>query len=49
LNFPKIFDAYEVYRKHKDQIYANSGLRDFELKLFTFETEETSQSRFGPR
>jgi len=49
LNFPKIFDAYEIYRKHKDQVYGNTGLRDFELKLFTFEAPETPQSRFGPR
>jgi len=49
LNFPRIFDAYEIYRKHKDEIYGTAGLRDFELKLFTFETEETPQSRFGPR
>ena len=49
LNFPKIFDAYEIYRKHKDEIYEISGLRDFELKLFTFEAEEASQSRFRPR
>ena len=49
LNFPRIFDAYEIYRKHKDEIYGTSGLRDFELKLFTFETEETSQPRFGSR
>jgi hypothetical protein len=46
LNFPKIFDAYEIYRKHKDEIYGTTGLRDFELKLFTFETTETTQSRF---
>jgi len=43
LNFPKIFDAYEIYRKYKDQIYGNTGLRDFELKLFTFQTQETAQ------
>ena len=49
LNFPKIFDAYEIYRKHKDQTYGSTGLRDFELKLFTFETPEATQSRFGPR
>lgn len=49
LNFPKIFDAYEIYRKHKDTIYGTTGLRDFELKLFTFETEEESQPRFGSR
>lgn len=49
LNFPKIFDAYEIYRKHKDTIYGTTGLRDFELKLFTFEAEEESQPRFGSR
>jgi hypothetical protein len=49
LNFSKVFDAYEIYRKHKDEIYGSSGIRDFELKLFTFETEEASQSRFKPR
>jgi len=49
LNFPKIFDAYEIYRKHKDTIYENTGLRDFELKLLTFDSKEESQSRFGPR
>jgi hypothetical protein len=40
LNFPKIFDAYEIYRKHKDEIYGTTGLRNFELKLFTFDNEE---------
>ena len=49
LNFSKIFDAYEIYRKHKDETYGTSGLREFELKLFSFEDEETSLSRFGPR
>jgi hypothetical protein len=49
LNFPKIFDAYEVYRKHKDEIYGTTGLREFELKLFTYENEETAQPRFGSR
>jgi hypothetical protein len=49
LNFSKVFDAYEIYRKHKDEIYGSSGIRDFELKLFTFSSEETTQSRFGSR
>jgi hypothetical protein len=49
LNFPKIFDAYEIYRKHKDSIYGTTGLREFELKLFTFENEENPQPRFGSR
>jgi hypothetical protein len=47
LNFSKIFDAYEIYRKHKDEIYGTTGLREFELKCFAFETKETSQPRFG--
>ena len=49
LNFSKVFDAYEIYRKHKDETHGTSGLREFELKLFSFENEETSQSRFGSR
>ena len=49
LNFSKVFDAYEIYRKHKDDIYGPSGIRDFELKLFTFEDEETAQPRFRSR
>ena len=49
LNFSKVFDAYEIYRKLKDETHGTSGLREFELKLFSFENEETSQSRFGSR
>lgn len=49
LNFSKVFDAYEIYRKHKDETYGTSGLREFELKLFSFENEETAQPRFGSR
>lgn len=30
LNFSPIFDAFEVYRKHKDTVYETSGLREFE-------------------
>jgi hypothetical protein len=49
LNFSKVFDAYEIYRKHKDETYGTSGVREFELKLFSFENEKTAQSRFIPR
>jgi hypothetical protein len=49
LNFSKVFDAYEIYRKHKDETYGTSGLREFELKLFSFENEKTTQSRFISR
>jgi len=36
LNFSAVFDAYEIYRKHKDAVYESTGLRQFELKQFTF-------------
>jgi hypothetical protein len=36
INFSAIFDAYEIYRKNKDIVYEKTGLRQFELKLFTF-------------
>ncbi len=47
LNFPRIFDAYEIYRKHKDEIYGTTGLREFELKLFTFNTEAPALKTAG--
>jgi hypothetical protein len=49
LNFPRISDAYDIYRQHKDEIYGTSGLREFELKLFNFENEENAQPRFKSR
>ena len=39
LNFPKIFDAYEIYRKYREEVYGTTGLKEFELKLFAFEHE----------
>ena len=36
ITFSAIFDAYEIYRKNKDAIYEKSGLRQFEVKQFTF-------------
>ena len=47
LNFPRIYDAYEIYRKNKEKIYATTGLRDFELKVFNFEDEKSPQPVFG--
>lgn len=49
LNFPRIFDAYEVYRKHKDEIYGTTGLRELELKLFTFDSEAPALETAGAR
>lgn len=36
ITFSSVFDAYEIYRKNKDAIYEQSGLRQFEVKQFTF-------------
>lgn len=36
ITFSAVFDAYEIYRKNKDAIYEASGLRQFEVKQFTF-------------
>jgi hypothetical protein len=35
--FPSVFDAYDVYRRHKDEIYKSSGIQDFEMKTFSHE------------
>jgi hypothetical protein len=34
LHFSSVFEAYELYRKHKDTVYESTGLREFELKQF---------------
>jgi hypothetical protein len=36
INFSAVFDAYEIYRRNKDTVYENTGLRQFELKSFSF-------------
>ena len=38
INFSSLFDAYEIYRKDKDLIYEQSGLRDFDLRQFSFDS-----------
>lgn len=37
ITYSAIFDAYEIYRKNKDIVYEKTGLRQFELKHFTFQ------------
>lgn len=34
-HFSPIFDAYEIYRSHKDEVYVPSGASDFDLKMFS--------------
>lgn len=34
-SFPSVFDAYELYRKHKDIVYEHTSLRQFEIKHFS--------------
>ena len=39
-HFSGVFDAYEIYRKHKDEVYSGNGVRNFDLKMFTYGGEE---------
>jgi len=34
-HFSKVFDAYEIYRNHKDEVFTDNGVRNFDLKMFT--------------
>jgi len=36
LHFSAAFDAYDIYRRNKDEVYEVTGTRDFELKTFSF-------------
>ena len=36
LHFSSAFDAYDIYRRNKDEVYEVTGTRDFELKTFSF-------------
>jgi hypothetical protein len=37
LQFPGIYDCYEIYKRHKDEVYKSSGVQDFEMKTFSHE------------
>ena len=36
VDFSPIFDAYEIYRTHKNEVYETSGVKDFNLKTFSY-------------
>lgn len=36
VDFSPIFDAYEIYRTHKNEVYEVSGVKDFNLKTFSY-------------
>lgn len=36
VDFPGVFDSFENYRTLKDEVYGPSGVKDFELKQFSF-------------
>jgi archaellum component FlaC len=40
LNFSPVWDAYEIYSKHKDEVYEPSGVRAFEVKMFSFQSNQ---------
>jgi hypothetical protein len=39
INFSKVFDGFEIYRNLKDQVYDGTGVREFDLKMFTFDSK----------
>ncbi len=43
IHFSPVFDAYEIYRAHKDEVYNSSGVRAFDLKMFKFELADPSE------
>ena len=38
IQFSAVFEAYEIYRRHKDEVYKSCGAHDFDLKSFTFDS-----------
>lgn len=40
IHFSPIFDAYEIYRSNKDEVYEPSGVRSFDFKMFTFNSAD---------
>lgn len=36
LQFPSVFDVFELYKKHKDDVFEESGVRSFDLKMFRY-------------
>lgn len=38
INFSKVFDGFEIYRSLKDQVYDETGVREFDLKMFTYKS-----------
>jgi hypothetical protein len=36
VDFSPIFDAYEIYRAHKGEVHESSGVKDFNLKTFSY-------------
>lgn len=38
LNFSSVFDAFEIYRNNKDQIYKSSGVQDLDMRMYSFDS-----------
>ena len=47
IHFSPVFDAYEIYRAHKDEVYNSSGVRAFDLKMFKFGSPELDNTDPG--
>lgn len=42
LQFPSVFDVFELYKKHKDEVFEKSGVRAFDLKMFRYSESDTN-------
>lgn len=36
IHFSRVFDGFEIYRKLKDKVYDETGVRAFDLRMFTY-------------
>lgn len=40
LHFSRVFDGFEIHKKLKDKVYDETGVRAFDLKMFTYSESE---------
>lgn len=39
LNFSSVFDALEIYRNNKEQVYKSSGIQELDMRMYSFDSE----------
>jgi hypothetical protein len=40
IHFSRVFDGFEIHKKLKDKVYSDTGVRAFDLKMFTYSDPE---------